>query len=88
SNLVGMGVLPFEFAGGEDAQTLGLDGTETFTIECEIAPAAKGVLKIRKADGSEKTAALLLRVDTPIEAEYYKADGILPFVLKKIIDKR
>ncbi len=87
SNLIGMGVLPFEFTNGEDAQSLGLDGTETFSIDVELAPASKAILSIKKADGSETKTELLLRIDTPIEVEYYKADGILPYVLKKILNK-
>lgn len=87
SNLVGMGVLPYEFTNGEDAASLGIDGTETFTIEGEIKPAAKATLKITKPDGSVKTAELLLRVDTPIEVDFYKEAGILPYVLKKILNK-
>lgn len=90
SNLIGMGVLPFEFTNGEDAQTLGLTGTETFTIEGlenGVAPAKEAVLAIKSEDGSVKRAKLLLRIDTPIEVEYYKQRGILPFVLKKILEK-
>ena len=87
SNLVGMGVLPYEFTNGEDAASLGIDGTETFTIDGEIKPAAKATLKITKPDGSVKTAELLLRVDTPIEVDFYKEAGILPYVLKKILNK-
>ena len=87
SNLVGMGVLPYEFTNGEDAASLGIDGTETFTIEGEIKPAARATLKITKPDGSVKTAELLLRVDTPIEVDFYKEAGILPYVLKKILNK-
>ena len=87
SNLIGMGVLPYEFTDGEDAQSLGIDGTETFSIEGEISTAKPAILTIKKADGSVKKARLLLRIDTPIEAEYYKEAGILPFVLKKILNK-
>ena len=87
SNLIGMGVLPFEFTNGEDAESLGIDGTETFSIDVELATASKATLTIKKPDGSEKKAELLLRIDTPIEVEYYKQDGILPYVLKKILNK-
>lgn len=87
SNLVGMGILPYEFANGEDAQSLGIDGTETFSIDGVVAPAQKAILTIKKADDSVKKAELLLRVDTPIEVEYYKEAGILPYVLKKILEK-
>ncbi len=90
SNLVGMGVLPFEFPEGADASTLGFDGSEKFTIEGlenGIEPAKKVTLRAISADGSEKSCEILLRIDTPIEAEYYKEGGILPFVLKKILKK-
>lgn len=90
SNLVGMGVLPFEFSSGEDAQTLGLDGTETFSIlglEGGIKPAQEAVLEISRADGSKSRADIKLRIDTPVEADYYMSGGILPLVLEKIVKK-
>ena len=90
SNLIGMGVLPFEFKEGTDTQTLGLNGTETFTIEGlqdGLAPAKEATLVIARKDGSVEKVQLLLRIDTPIEVEYYKQRGILPFVLKKILEK-
>ncbi len=90
SNLIGMGVLPFEFKDGTDAQTLKLNGTETFTIEGledGLAPAKQATLSIARKDGSVEKVPLLLRIDTPIEVEYYKERGILPFVLKKILEK-
>lgn len=90
SNLIGMGILPFEFASGEDASTLKLDGTETFSIsglEGGITPAQSAKLKIERKDGTVDFANLLLRIDTPVEVEYYKRGGILPYVLKKILEK-
>ena len=90
SNLIGMGVLPFEFKDGADADSLKLDGTETFSIrglEGGLKPAQNAVLEITRADGSKDTAQLLLRIDTPIEVDYYMSDGILPLVLRKIINK-
>lgn len=90
SNLIGMGVLPFEFEDGADADSLGLDGTEVFSIEGlegGLEPAKKAVLVVEGKDGSRRTANLLLRIDTPIEVDYYKNRGILPFVLKKILNK-
>ena len=86
SNLVGMGVLPLEFEDGTDAQTLGLDGTETFSIEGlegGVEPSKKVWLKIQKGADTARVP-LLLRIDTPIEASFYGDGGILPFVLKKI----
>ena len=90
SNLIGMGVLPFEFEDGADADSLGLDGTEVFSIEGlegGLEPAKKAVLVVEGKDGSLRKANLLLRIDTPIEVDYYKNRGILPFVLKKILNK-
>ena len=90
SNLIGMGVLPFEFEDGASAETLDLDGTEIFSIvglESDITPGKKVELAIRRADGSESRANLTLRIDTPIEVEYYREAGILPYVLKKILGK-
>ncbi len=90
SNLIGMGVLPFEFSGGADAESLGLDGTELFSIEGlggGVAPGMGASLKIVRADGTELSAPLTLRIDTPVEVEYYKHGGILPYVLKKILEK-
>ena len=90
SNLIGMGVLPFEFTNGADSDSLKLDGTETFAIrglENTISPAQKAVLEITRADGSKDSTELLLRIDTPVEVDYYRASGILPLVLDKILEK-
>ncbi len=87
SNLVGMGILPFEFVGEVDADTLGLNGTEKFAIELpngiEVASPAK--LKIERTDSSVEYIDIILRIDTPMEVEYYQAGGILPCVLDKIL---
>jgi aconitate hydratase len=89
SNLVGMGVLPLQFKDGATAQTLGLDGTETFDITglegAEIAPRQDVTLIIRRADGAIEELPLKLRIDTPIEIEYYRHGGILPYVLRQLI---
>ncbi len=90
SNLIGMGILPFEFLGEDDADSLGLDGTELFSIEGldgEIKPSMKAVLKIEKSDKSILKREIVLRIDTPVEVEYYKQGGILPYVLKSILTK-
>ena len=82
SNLLGMGVLPCQFREGESVQSLQLRGDEVFDLITEdIAPRAKAILKIHRADGSEAEAELLVRIDTPTEAEYFKRGGILPHVL-------
>lgn len=89
SNLIGMGVLALQFKEGESAQTYNLDGTETFDLvgleNVEIKPRQNVTLKIYRADGSEDEAVLTLRIDTPIEVEYYQHGGILPYVLRELL---
>ncbi len=88
SNLVGMGVLPLQFKDGQNAQTLGIDGTETFDLfglDGEVRPSQDVTLRIHRADGETDEAVLTLRIDTPIELEYYKGGGILPFVLRHLV---
>jgi aconitate hydratase len=88
SNLVGMGVLPLQFREGASAQTLSLDGTETFDItglEGDIKPRQDVTLVVRRSDGATEDVPLTLRIDTPIEIEYYRHGGILPFVLRQLI---
>lgn len=88
ANLAGMGVLPCQFKEGADATTLGLDGSETFDlegIESGIVPRQDVTLVIHRADGRTERAALTLRIDTPIEVEYYDKGGILPFVLGQLL---
>ncbi|WP_031500503.1 aconitate hydratase AcnA [Bryobacter aggregatus] len=87
SNLVGMGVLPCEFLPGEDRKTLGLTGTETFAIEG--VSAAVGGLKKAKViatapDGVSKSFTVKVRIDTPVEAIYFRNGGILPYVLRNL----
>ncbi|MBX7053562.1 MAG: aconitate hydratase AcnA [Pyrinomonadaceae bacterium] len=89
SNLVGMGVLPLQFKDGQSAGSLGLDGTETFALigleSGEVRPRQDVTLRITRADGSTSDVTLILRIDTPIEIEYYKNGGILPYVLRQLI---
>jgi aconitate hydratase len=88
SNLVGMGVLPLQFTGGDSAQSLDLKGDETFDLkdlEGEIRPQQEATLVINRADGTSQEIKLLLRIDTPIEVDYYKHGGILPFVLRQLL---
>ena len=90
SNLVGMGVLPLQFAEGTNAQTLGLVGSETFDIlglSESLQPRQTVELVIHRADGSSQTVPVIVRIDTPIEVDYYRAGGILPFVLREILAK-
>jgi aconitate hydratase len=87
SNLVGMGVLPLQFKGSDSAQSLGFDGTELFDIVIEggLRPQMDVKLIATKKDGNKIETALLLRIDTPIEVDYYKNKGILPFVLRQLL---
>src|ERR1019366_8220751 len=84
SNLVGMGVLPLEFLEGQNRESLGLTGFETFSIEgvpAAVDSCGKSRVKVT-ADG--KTFEAKARVDTPVEAEYYRNGGILPYLLKQL----
>ncbi|MGB9129306.1 MAG: aconitate hydratase AcnA [Thiobacillus sp.] len=88
ANLAGMGVLPCQFKDGVDAATLKLDGSETFDLEGTengIAPQQDVTLVIHRANGSTERVPLKLRIDTPIEVEYYNKGGILPFVLGQLL---
>jgi aconitate hydratase len=90
SNLIGMGVLPLQFPAGETAASLGLDGTETFSISgvTELnegrTPRTVAVRAV-KEDGTEVTFDAVVRIDTPGEADYYRNGGILPFVLRQLV---
>ncbi|HUJ12803.1 MAG TPA: aconitate hydratase [Thermoanaerobaculia bacterium] len=86
SNLVGMGVLPLQFEEGTNAKSLNLDGTETFDITGldKIRPRQRVKLTIRRRNGQTQDLPLILRIDTPIEVEYYASGGILPFVLRQL----
>ncbi|MBI1771368.1 MAG: aconitate hydratase AcnA, partial [Burkholderiales bacterium] len=88
SNLVGMGVLPLQFIGTDSVDTLGITGNESFDlkgIEDEIKPQQEVTLVINRANGEKKDVKVLLRIDTPIEVDYYKHGGILPFVLRQLL---
>ena len=90
SNLVGMGVLPLQFKAGVNADSLGLLGTETYDVlgvTNELKAQQDLTLRITYADGQTKDVAVLCRIDTPIEVEYYKHGGILPYVLREILSK-
>jgi aconitate hydratase len=86
SNLVGMGVLPLQFADGVDRNTLKLDGTETFTIEnvAGLRPRQMVTVKLTRADGSTKSFETRCRIDTVNELEYFLNGGILQYVLRKL----
>jgi aconitate hydratase len=90
SNLVGMGVLPLQFPEGTNAQTLGLDGSETFSItglSDSIEPGQEVKLEIQTKDRQSRAIAVKVRIDTPIEIDYYRHGGILPFVLRQLLNR-
>ena len=86
SNLVGMGVLPMTFMEGESHESLGLDGTETFTIPIgdDVEPLQMIEVTATRADGSTMTFSAQVRLDTPVEVEYYRNGGILHTVLRQL----
>ncbi|AJX35258.1 aconitate hydratase AcnA [Burkholderia oklahomensis] len=88
SNLVGMGVLPLQFKGSDSIQSLGITGDETYDIEGlgdDFKPQQDVTLVIHRKNGETKRVPVLLRIDTPIEVDYYKHGGILPFVLRSLL---
>ncbi len=87
SNLVGMGVLPLQFKGNDSAQTLNLDGTEQFDVSIpdNLQPQQDLTLVITRKDSSRQNVTVLCRIDTPIEVDYYKHGGILPYVLRELM---
>jgi aconitate hydratase len=90
SNLVGMGVLPLQFLEGTTPQSLGLDGSEIFSItglSDSIQPGQQITLEIQGRNGQRKSLPVKLRIDTSIEIDYYKHGGILPFVLRQLLAK-
>jgi aconitate hydratase len=90
SNLVGMGVLPLQFKEGTTAQTLKLDGSETYDIvglDANLKPQQDLTLKITRKDGTVENIVVACRIDTPIEIDYYQHGGILPYVLRQLVAK-
>jgi aconitate hydratase len=91
SNLVQLGVLPCQFPDGVSAKSLGLDGSEQFDllgIEHCCEPRQQARLSIHRADGTTDEVQLLLRIDTPIEVDYYRHGGILPYMLRRLVGKK
>jgi aconitate hydratase len=83
-----MGVLPLQFKGSDSAQSLGLVGNEVIDIEGadgELKPQQDVTLVITRANGEVVRVPVLLRIDTPIEVDYYNHGGILPFVLRQLL---
>jgi len=92
SNLVGMGILPLQFPEGQSAESLGLSGREVYSltglsrvVEGDFSPGARVAVTARGEDGGEKRFEVLLRIDTPNEAQYWRHGGILPFVLRRLL---
>ncbi|WP_018914471.1 aconitate hydratase AcnA [Thiomonas sp. FB-6] len=87
SNLIGMGVLPLQFLGDDSWQSLGIRGDESFEVLVgeDIKPQQDAVLVIRRAGQPDQKVKLRLRIDTPIEVDYYRHGGILPFVLRELL---
>jgi len=81
-------VLPLQFKGTDSVQSLNITGEETFDLEgltSDIKPQQEVTLVIHRKDGSVQRVTVLLRIDTPIEVDYYKHGGILPFVLRSLL---
>ena len=86
SNLVGMGVLPLAFPGGSDAESLGLDGTELYSIPVSgnLDPFSEIIVTAKKGDGTVVSFPVIVRLETPVEVEYYRNGGILQTVLRNL----
>jgi aconitate hydratase len=88
SNLVGMGILPLQFPDEVSAQSLNLDGSEVYSVSGlsnQVRPRQKVKLKIDRKNGRSETLEVILRIDTPIEVDYYRQGGILPYVLRELL---
>jgi aconitate hydratase len=83
-----MGVLPLQFIGNDSVDTLKITGEESFDLtgfEHDIKPQQEVTLVIKRANGQSQQVKVLLRIDTPIEVDYYRHGGILPFVLRQLL---
>jgi aconitate hydratase len=90
SNLVGMGILPLQYKPGQNATTLGLDGTESFStlnLDDELKPGQTVVVRAEHPDGRVMTFETICRIDTPVEVDYYRNGGILHTVLRNFLNK-
>ena len=88
SNLIGMGIVPLQFKAGENAQTLNLDGSEIISITGfadDLQPGQMATMTIVRANGETETTELLVRIDSPVEVEYYKHGGILDYVIRNFL---
>ena len=82
-----MGVLPLQFKGGDSWQSLGLTGAEVIDVlpDAALTPQSDATLVIHREDGTRQQVVVTLRIDTPIEVDYYRAGGILPYVLRQLL---
>jgi aconitate hydratase len=89
SNLVGMGVLPLQFADGESHESLGLDGSESFNIQIDdnLKPRQTVKVEAKKADGTVVSFDTVCRIDTPVEIDYFRNGGILHKVLRDYVEE-
>jgi aconitate hydratase A / 2-methylisocitrate dehydratase len=90
SNLVGMGVLPLQFLDGVTAESLGIDGSQTFTINGlsdDLQAGQQLTVELKTTDGKTRYFPVKVRIDTPIEIDYYRHGGILPFVLRQLLSR-
>lgn len=90
SNLIGMGILPLQFKDGENVQSLNLDGSEVISItgfEDNLQPGQMTTLKIESANGDVQTTEARIRIDSPVEVEYYKHGGILDYVIRNFLSE-
>lgn len=88
SNLIGMGILPLQFKNGENVKTLNLDGSEIISITGfadDLQPGQSATMKIVRTNGETHTTELLIRIDSPVEVEYYKHGGILDYVIRNFL---
>jgi aconitate hydratase len=90
SNLLGMGVLPLQFKEGDSVESLGIDGTEEFSIsglQEGLTPRGEVTLTVKKSNGETQDVPVTVRIDTDVELDYYQHGGILPYVLRQLIEK-
>ena len=89
SNLVGMGVLPLQYKSGDNAETLGLEGTESFDFLVDDTLKPRQDVKVRVTDlnGNARELTLMCRIDTPVEVDYYRNGGILQTVLRQLLEQ-
>jgi aconitate hydratase len=88
SNLIGMGVLPLQFQRGESLESLGLTGRERFDVQGiaeGLAPGKRLTVRATSDDGTETSFTVTARLDTPVEVDYYRHGGILPYVLRGLV---